>query len=470
MKELSANNDKHDIIVYLKPGLDSLFLTQNTVSHLSSDDKARMIHQHLVQVSSSSQAALLRDLMLTSAPNAQNLVTERLWISNAMVMHGVSSQLIHVLDKHPMVKKIVSDKAFKADIEKAEQDDNKVSATAEDAQWNIKWVKATDMWDLGFQGNGITVANADTGVQFNHTALFVKYRGYSEGQEPVHEYNWFDAIKKPIGRASSKCGYDVKYPCDDQGHGTHCMGTECGGSTPKVATIGVAPKANWIACRNMDAGTGRPSTYIGCLQFFLAPTDLKGNNPDTDRRPDVVSNSYGCPSSEKCEIDSLLEAVIALRAAGIFMAVANGNSGPSCSTTYDPPGNYEQVFSIGALGRETDKIAYFSSRGPGYLNVTKPDLSAPGSSILSSVPGNSFSSLSGTSMATPHVAGAVALLWEAVPALRRNIDATEKVLIKGAKPMKDDSCGPGGIPNNVYGHGNMNILESYKIAKAMFSK
>ncbi len=102
--------------------------------------------------------------------------------------------------------------------------------------------------------------------------------------------------------------------------------------------VGMAPEAKWIACRNMDDGVGRPSTYIECLQFFIAPTDLTGNNPDPSKRPDVIDNSYSCPPSELCTNLSLHEAVLQVRAAGIFMSVSAGNSGSGCATINEPPG------------------------------------------------------------------------------------------------------------------------------------
>ena len=131
-------------------------------------------------------------------------------------------------------------------------------------------------------------------------------------------------------------------PCDDAGHGTHTMGSGIG-DDGTGNQIGVAPGAKWIACRNMDEGVGRPSTYIECLQFFLAPTDLDGNNPNPYLMPDAVGNSYTCPigpppGGETCVTDSLKVAVDNIRAAGVFMALSAGNSGPSCSSIDEPPG------------------------------------------------------------------------------------------------------------------------------------
>jgi serine protease AprX len=103
----------------------------------------------------------------------------------------------------------------------------------------------------------------------------------------------------------------------------------------------------------------------------LAPTDLAGRNPNPDLRPHAIGNSYGCPKSEQCEPNSLKEASDALRAGGVFMSVAAGNSGPGCSTVNDPPGIYGSVISIGAAGYNTENIAYFSSRGPVTVDGSK---------------------------------------------------------------------------------------------------
>ena len=233
--------------------------------------------------------------------------------------------------------------------------------------------------------------------------------------------------------------------------------------------IGMAPGARWIACRNMDSGVGRPSTYIECLQFFMAPTDLNGNNPNSALRADVISNSYGCPPAEECSSHTLQSAVENVRAAGIFMSVSAGNSGPSCETISDPPALETSVFTIGAVN-SSNLIASFSSRGPVIEDgriLMKPNIVAPGMSINSSLRSGAYGTMSGTSMAAPHVAGAVALLWDAFPSLRGNIDKTEGLLAITAQPLTtNQGCGGDGItqvPNNVYGWGLLDVKAAYDI-------
>jgi plastocyanin len=242
--------------------------------------------------------------------------------------------------------------------------------------------------------------------------------------------------------------------------------------------IGMAPSAKWIACHNMDEGVGRPSTYIECMQFFLAPTDLSGQHPDPSKRPDTVGNSYGCPlgpppGGETCTASSMRTAMDNLRAAGVFMSVSAGNSGPGCGSVDAPPGTHDSAVTIAATD-SGDNVASFSSRGPVTIdgsNRRKPDLAAPGVGVRSSYPTNTYASLSGTSMASPHVAGAVVLLWSAFPGLRRDVDETEKILQQSAvRKTTNQTCGgiPGStFPNNIVGYGRIDVLAAYNYGKSL---
>jgi subtilisin family serine protease len=228
--------------------------------------------------------------------------------------------------------------------------------------------------------------------------------------------------------------------------------------------VGIAPGARWIGCRNMNGGDGTPASYAECFEWFLAPTDLAKRNPDPALAPDVINNSWGCPPSEGCSADALRQIVEATRAAGIVVVVSAGNYGSSCATVSDPPAIYDASFSVGST-TASDAISSFSSRGPVTIdgsNRMKPDLSAPGSSVRSSSPGNSYATSSGTSMAGPHVAGVIALLLDARPDLRGRVDEIEEIVRRSAVPLTStQSCGGVSglaVPNNTFGHGRIDAL------------
>jgi len=319
---------------------------------------------------------------------------------------------------------------------------------------SIAHVGAPDLWAAGFRGQDVVVAGQDTGYDWDHPALIEQYRGW-DGDTAVHDYSWHDAIHSGGG----VCGPDSTEPCDDHGHGTHTMGTMVGDDGADHQ-IGVAPGARWIGCRNMDEGAGTPATYIECFEFFIAPTDLADENPRPDLAPDVVNNSWACDASEGCTDPGILQTVVeSTRAAGILVVASAGNAGPGCWTVANPPAIYDASLTVGSTDN-SDYISFLSSRGPVTVDGSdrlKPDLVAPGESIISASPGGGYVSKSGTSMSGPHVAGVAALVISAAPCLAGDVDAIEEHLRLTAVPRTTTvMCGdvPGSeIPNNTYGHG-----------------
>lgn len=354
-------------------------------------------------------------------------------------------------------------------------------------EWGIQVIKADKVWEKGIRGEGVVIGCQDTGYEWTHPAIKNKYRGFGEDGIVSHDYNWHDAIHdiSPLNNdtivlpENNPCGLDVRFPCDDGSHGTHTMGTMVGEDSLNI--IGVAPRAQWIGCRNMERGWGKPSTYIECFEWFLAPTDLDGLNPDPNMAPHVINNSWYCPELEGCDPGNWVfmeTAIQNLRNAGIFVVVSAGNSGNACGRINAPPAMFENSFAVGATtiqdtanGQFIDVIAGYSSWGPVTVdnsNRLKPDISAPGSGVRSSVPPAGYASFSGTSMAGPHVAGVVALVISANPALAGKVDEIQDILQLTADPMfRQDTCGTYSatdLPNFVYGYGRINALEAVNMA------
>ncbi len=322
-------------------------------------------------------------------------------------------------------------------------------------EWNVTKVKAPDVWALGFTGTGRVVSGADTGVQWDHPALKNHYRGW-DGQQVNHDYNWHDAVQQTTS------------PNDPHGHGTFTVSEEVG-DDGAGNQVGVAPGAKWIACRNMDSGgNGKPAWYSECFEFLIAPYPIGGGQGDPSKAPDAINNSWTCPPSEGCSTETLHAIVDAVRAAGIVPVFAASNYGPNCSTIQEPPAIYASAFDVGALD-SNNNIASFSSRGPVIADGshrTKPDVSAPGVNIRGAVPGNGYQSgWSGTSMAAPHVAGAVALLWQENPSLVGDVAKTEANLDHSATHLIDNQAvgncrGPLVFQDNTFGYGLINLLKA----------
>jgi len=225
--------------------------------------------------------------------------------------------------------------------------------------------------------------------------------------------------------------------------------------------VGMSPESQWIACRSLGIGASR-NTVVRCLEFFLAPTTVDGRNPNPDYRPHITSHSYLCNG---CTLDIPIRN---LRASGVAVVVANGNSGPRCSSTTHPA-SIKESFSVGALAPNSHGIASFSSRGP-HTTYGKPDISAPGQNVRSCVP-RGFAIFSGTSMAAPAVAGAYALLWDAVPSLKRQLEKSEQLLRQTAFHQRaNNQCNSDMAPNNVFGWGTVNIEKAIEQGWLLYGK
>ncbi len=425
--------------------------------------KARFVYHQLLQTAAGAQA---RAICLLRQKDAR---INSFFLVNAIAVEAADPSLIALLAELPEVRSIGIDPWAPFQEPVPEQN---VVTQRNAIEWGVERINAPLVWAMGYTGQGITIGGADTGYDWQHPALQSKYRGWNAyDSSATHHYNWHDAIHEvsPLSPDTTvnSCGLNLSSPCDDGFHGTHTMGTMTG-DDEMGNQIGVAPGARWIGCRNMERGNGKPSSYLECFQWFLAPTDLNGLNADPELAPHVINNSWSCTVGEGCTdltVNELLrEAVVNLKTSGVVVVVSNGNFGRyGCNTTQEPPAYFEESFSVGST-RFNDTLSNFSSRGPVTIdgsNRIKPNVTAPGSLVRSSFPGGNYNYLSGTSMAGPHVAGLVALILSARPEFAGNVDLIEHIVEQSAVYKIDTSnCGIDGTlrPNNAYGWGRVDAL------------
>ena len=330
--------------------------------------------------------------------------------------------------------------------------DDKVGAVVPGAaagtpEYNVGKVEAPAAWAAGTDGKGVVVGMVDTGADTTHEALKDHFRGTNADGTQTMDYNWYDSVG---GKATAY---------DDHGHGSHTAGTAVGGTADHV--IGMAPGAKFIATKVFNKyGSSDTATILRGLNWMLAPTDAAGKNADPTKAPDLISNSWGNSNGSSL---SYLDSLKAFDAAGIVPVFAAGNSGPGAKTI-GAPGSYAQAISIGATDAN-DKVASFSSRGPSPIKgadgkeLQKPDVSAPGVNVVSAKPGGGYQQMSGTSMATPGVAGVVALLLSKYPTLTN--EQVRTALQQGSVDL-----GPAGWDAD-YGFGRVSAPKALAAAAAL---
>jgi subtilase family serine protease len=391
--------------------------------HATRAARARAVRDLLQQTATRSQGPI-RGLLAREQARGRVQRVVPLWVFNGLAVTA-TEPVVRALAARPDVREVRPDRVVPRP---APAPTSAVPASAL-SEWNIDQIRAPDVWDIdpAYTGAGAVVGSFDSGVDGTHPDLAPRYRGDDAS-------SWFD----PYGEHAS--------PFDADGHGTHTTGIAVGGDAGGT-NIGVAPGARWIAAKAWDdSGTGLVSVFHQIFEWFLAP----GGDPAL--APDVVNMSWGF-ADEGC-ITEFLPGVQAFRAADIFPAFAAGNEGPFPGSVRSP-GAYAESFATGATD-VFDDVALFSGRGPSPCDGgVKPDLAAPGDAITSTVPGG-YATLSGTSMASPHVAGAVAVLRSINPAF--TVDELEGFLIQGAMDL-----GPAG-PDDDFGAGRLDLFQSAQLA------
>jgi len=432
-----ARDGYASILISMKEGTRDILDNLSQMSFSSRTERSQAVYDALTARAQHSQSEILNFLSLPSTSRAFQFGKVRsLWITNQLGIQVASVKLIERLASIDEISIIQEDEIVQL-IEPVE------SQTADETvhafnQWGVQMIQAPQAWTLfgGTLGAGITVASIDTGVRPSHEVLRTNYRNDGHG--------WLDPFDESA------------IAHDRNGHGSHTVGTIVG-----LNGFGVAPQANWIACKGLDDSGNGPSTIlITCGQFLICPTTPTGDDADCSKTPHVVNNSWGGGGGRVIYDDM----IAAWHAAGIIPVFSNGNSGASGCGSAGTPGDRD-VIGVGSTTSD-DALSNFSSLGPSQFNTMKPEVSAPGSTVMSADHryDNTYSIKSGTSMAAPHVAGAVALL------LSRNPNLTYvqvKDLLQSYADrdlvFRNTSCtfiSDNAFPNHHYGHGRINIFRS----------
>ena len=272
--ERTANGQQAEFIVVLADQAD----VSRAAALPTKGEKSRYVYDALWNKSQATQGPILQWLRERSIEHRSFYIVNALWVKG-------SREIAEALAARPDVARVEGNPRIQnfpqplAVVEAPSQ-----PQLPETVEPGITDTRAPLVWALGFTGQGIVVASADTGQRWTHDALKPHYRGW-DGTTASHDYNWHDSIHSGGG----DCGANSPQPCDDYGHGTHTIGTAIG-DDGGVNQIGMAPGAQWIGCRNMDQGNGAPATYIECMEFFLAPYPVNGTPADGDptKAPDIT--------------------------------------------------------------------------------------------------------------------------------------------------------------------------------------
>jgi subtilisin family serine protease len=347
-------------------------------------------------------------------------IEHRLWITNALVVRGPRERLLE-LARDPAVLAVEPDRVVPLPETREEP---VATLEAGETAWSVSKISAPRVWsELHLDGTGVVVGIVDTGIDASHPDLAGKVAAFRDFVKPANTQ-----------------------PVDGQGHGTHTAGT-IGGTGAGGTKTGVAPGVRFVIARVFTAQGATTANLLKAMEWVMDPD----GDPSTPDAPRIVSNSWGSNSSTD---RSFWNAVQAWRAAGMLPSFAAGNSGPRPGSV-GIPGGYPHAFAAGATDTN-DGIASFSSRGPVKWDGTtyaKPDVSAPGHGVVSCRDGGGYRSLSGTSMACPHVSGLAALLLSGNP--RLTVDELEAAMKAGVVDL-----GASGHDND-FGTGRIDCMAAF---------
>ncbi|MBI4863129.1 MAG: S8 family serine peptidase [Candidatus Riflebacteria bacterium] len=387
----------------------------------------------LQEVARLSQARILRHLASLSGLSDEPAPVKQvhpLWLVNRIVVTA-TPKVVAQLGARDDVKQVRPARTVKLIAPVAEPG---AGAPAErDQTYGLGKIRAPEVWkQLAITGNGVLVGHLDSGA-----------------------YGLHPDIKDKIVKFRDFFVSDQQTAFDGLGHGTHTAGTIVGGATSGKA-IGVAPGAKLIVGRIFDGqGTTTDAVILRAMNWIADPD----GNPSTNDAPRLVSNSWGGTQDSETPGDDLWQAAQHWVDLGMLPLFSGGNSGPTGKVGV--PGGYPHVVAVGSTNW-FNWASMFSSRGPVKwegVEYVKPDVCAPGSSVTSAKDLGGYTSMSGTSMSCPHVAGVVALMLEA------NADLTVPQMVEILRSTAKDLGSTG--RDNTYGWGLVDALAAVQKAKAL---
>ncbi|MFN0200058.1 MAG: S8 family serine peptidase, partial [Bacteroidia bacterium] len=407
VKEIQSSqpNDYLQVLILMKEQANTEELSQRLyASNASLSQRSQEVISLLQNTAALSQKELLADLR-NGKSSGKVKFFDAYWITN-LVVASVKRDYLYELQNRTDLMTIDLDGFLKLDA--VTQSEKVAKSQANSSEAGACIINAKPLWALGFTGCGRTVMGMDTGVDGTHPALSSRWKGNFVPSSQA----WLDQMTSPF----------TSSPTDCDGHGTHTVGTMVGLDAANNDTIGIAFGAQWMAAQTI-CSSPHTSFSIAAFQWAINPDN---NASTTADRPDVINCSWYDPNTTACDV-TYQTTLTNVEAAGIAVVFSAGNAGSGVSTiTYPKSINVSltNTFTVANVNAQTCggvyTIASSSSRGPsdcggvGSLNI-KPEVSAPGTSVRSSYVGGGYAYLTGTSMAAPHVAGAIALLKEAYP-------------------------------------------------------
>jgi subtilisin family serine protease len=451
----TAPDETVSALIYLEDQVDLDAMTaQLNAERVTLKTRHETVVRALQEKAAAAQAPLLAHLAALQA--AGRVVDfEAYWIANVINVTATPAE-INAIARRADVARAYFNYEIETITPVATRPDDAGGIAGFNPEPGLVAIRAPEAWALGYTGDGALVSSLDTGVDGDHEALASRWRGLDPAYADNPEWAWFDPVT------------NTTFPQGFGNHGSHTMGTICGGSPGD--DIGVAPGAAWIHAAVIDR-VNVDQTVADALLAFQWVADPDGDPETNFDVPDVCSNSWGVADFHGYpDCDPLFWGYLdACEAAGVVIVFAAGNEGTSgLRRPADRATDDYRTFAVAAVdGNDPDwPVAGFSSRGPTFCTpggeaAIKPDISAPGVDVRSANQNGGYYYSDGTSMACPHIAGVVALLRSVNPEI--GVDTIKQIIYDTAYDLGDPS------EDNTYGWGMVDAYEACLLAEATIS-